>query len=286
MVAKKMVHFQNLTDEEFKVIRSHVKLMLGIDIEDSEKNYSLLNSRLGKVVYKYQMGSFANLIREIDVRNPEIIEEFISSVTTHTTRFFRESQHFDFLESDLKKKVKSGEFIKEELKIWCAAVSTGEEAYSIALICERIKNLYPEFKYKILATDVDTLVLKIAKKGLYGYDKIEQIPPDYINPSMFSIVKDSNRKFFKLGSKIKSNITFAKLNLINYCYNIHKHFDYIFCRNVFIYFKNEEVYNIIEKMKPFLKVNGLLFLGHSEANLGKFHDLEVVMPAVFKKKEV
>lgn len=183
------------------------------------------------------------------------IEAFINALTTNLTSFFREAHHFPLL-ADLARQSK-GKF-----SVWTTASSTGEEAYSIAMtLCEVFDTLTPPVQ--ILATDIDTNVLAIAKNGVYPVGKIDKL------------IAERRRKFFLKGKGVQEGmvrvrhelrqlITFKPLNLLGPAWGIHGSFNAIFCRNVMIYFDRPSQGKILARFAPLMKPDGLLFAGHSE----------------------
>ncbi len=168
---------------------------------------------------------------------------------------------------------------EKEIRIWSAGCSSGEEAYTIAMILnEYINNNKIQCKAKILATDISISVLKEAKEGIYPEDRVKTLPKHlkikYLN-------KLENDKF-EVKDELKEMTVFKKLNLMNDVFPFNKKFDLIFCRNVMIYFDEQTRNKLANKFNQYLKDDSYLLIGHSETIRGN-KNLEYVMPATYKK---
>ncbi len=194
--------------------------------------------------------------------------EFINSFTTNKTHFFRECFHFE----DLKDRIlptfaNSGETIK----MYCSASSTGEEPYSMAMTVMEVEEaLGKKINASIIATDIDTNVLQYAQNGVYRYSKSSKEFPSWIKPPKYFKRRIENiigneEILIKVKDELKNMITFKIMNLNDSSYPYNKNeFDVIFCRNVLIYFSVEDQKKILKKLFSHLKINGTLYLGHSE----------------------
>ncbi|MGL6048125.1 MAG: CheR family methyltransferase, partial [Vogesella sp.] len=146
----------------------------------------------------------------------------------------------------------------QEISIWCAASSTGEEPYSIAMTA--LEALGGRGNISILATDLDTSVLEVGRKGIYSADKITKLPAGYA-ARYFDKLPDGN---YQAKAQLRSMITFSQLNLVHNNWPMRKQFDALFCRNVMIYFDRDTQFAVLKKFHPLIKPHGLLFVGHSE----------------------
>ncbi|MGY3803875.1 CheR family methyltransferase [Pigmentibacter ruber] len=254
----------------------------GIFMDPSEKNFSLMSNRLHKVLKKYNCSSYKELISLIEIGSNEVTNEFLEVLTTNTTHFFREKEHFQFLKQNLPKIEEN--LLKEkrkDIKVWCAASSSGEEPYTILMILNEYFSRSKNISIKIQATDLNTQVLEKAKLGIYKKEISEHISSDLI------------LKYFEESSKIPADsyqvkenyrnmIDFFKFNLKSEVYKFPYKFDLIFCRNVLIYFPQKVVEDTVEKLASCLTKDGYLFIGHSEAMIGNKHKLKSVIPAIYK----
>lgn len=252
-----------------KHLHDRVKTILysltGISL--SENKDIMISNRLHKLKRdsKYQ-GNIEELLDEIE--EGSYTREFINSFTTNKTHFFREDFHF----ADLKNRVlpqfaKSG----QQIKMYCSASSTGEEPYSMAMtILETSQEQGKNIKASILATDIDTNVLQYAANGVYRFSKSSKEFPSWIKPQKYfkrRVQKTlaNEEILIKVKPELQKMVTFKVMNLNDKSYPYEKnYFDVIFCRNVLIYFSNEDQNKILKKLFSHLKVGGTLYLGHSE----------------------
>jgi len=200
------------------------------------------------------------------------IDIFISAFTTNKTNFFRESFHFEDLKDRVVKKAIES---SAGLKIYCSAASTGEEPYSILMTIEEAKEQHanPLFNYSVIATDIDKEVLRHAQEGIYEFNKNADDFPLWIKPSQYFKRREHPNKhgehLIKIKDILSRKIKFDQMNLMSpkYPFNTNE-FDVVFCRNVLIYFNQDDQNAILKKLFGTLKVGGTLYLGHSESPLG------------------
>ena len=247
------------TPDDFKHVQKLIYDHAGISL--SEQKNDLVYSRLAKRLRKHNMQRFDVYLQLLDdISNPEW-QEFINALTTNLTSFFRENHHFTRLSHHLKEKFTRAT-LDNPVKIWCAASSTGEEPYSIAMTAA---NSYAKLSppIKVLATDLDTHVLGKAKHGVYEAETIERLTST--QKERF-LLKGTGSKAGQVmvRSELKSLITFNQLNLLAK-WPMKGKFDVIFCRNVMIYFDKETQYKLLEEFAKRLNKGGLLFVGHSES---------------------
>lgn len=246
----------HFTTHDFERVRRLIYDHAGISLNSSKQD--MVYSRLSRRLRATGLNSFGEYLAFVESGDPVEWEEFTNALTTNLTSFFREAHHFPIFAEHIQKQ--KG---RHPITVWCAAASTGEEPYSLAItVTEALNSLTPNAK--IIASDLDTHVLEKAASGVYGMDRIEKIPPE------------KTRRFFLKGSggregqvrvrkELRAMITFRQMNLLDDEWSIRGPFDAIFCRNVMIYFDHETQYRILEKFVPLLQPDGLLFAGHSES---------------------
>jgi chemotaxis protein methyltransferase CheR len=201
--------------------------------------------------------------------------ELIDFLCTNKTDFFREDHHFKFLE----RHILSNRFTRP-VNIWSAACSSGEEPYTLAMVLEEMKNTDFNGLYTILATDISSAVLAKARKGQYTEDKLTVVS------------KPLQKKYFSfeagkgtIDTELKKHIIFQRFNLVDDASygTLNKKFDFIFCRNVLIYFdqptQNKVLTNLVSKLAP----GGILFLGHSETLMGRNFNLAQLQPTIYQR---
>jgi chemotaxis protein methyltransferase CheR len=238
---------------DFDRVRAMIRKAAGINLNTTKQNmvYSRLSRRLRITGYT----SFKSYLDDLETRHSEEWQEFTNALTTNLTSFFREEHHFPIL----------ADFIRattQPVKIWCAAASTGEEPYSLAMVMsecatDRATNL------KLIATDIDTNVLKIASNGVYSAEGHKYLSEARRN-RFFLKGTGSNAGKMRVRPELRKLIDFAPLNLFADSYAVPKDLDVIFCRNVLIYFDQPTQHAMLSRLAAHLKVGGLLFAGHSE----------------------
>jgi len=241
--------------------------LTGITLADNKE--LMINNRLQKLQHKLNYsGNLEELLNKIESGYHST--EFINSFTTNKTHFFREVFHFD----DMRDRALPELFKKQNsVSIYCSAASTGEEPYSIAMtLMQTMEDLGINIqgtRSSIIATDIDTDVLKFGANGVYRYKTTNKDFPNWIKPGRFFLKKssDKNSQEFSIKAKneMKKLLTFSQMNLSDNSYAFReKEFDIIFCRNVLIYFTQDDQKKILKKLFKLLKIGGTFYLGHSE----------------------
>jgi chemotaxis protein methyltransferase CheR len=213
----------------------------------------------------------------------EIIH-FLDCISTNLTYFFREPKHFEFLDQIAMPELLASRKNERNLRIrvWSAACSTGEEPYSLAMcLLSHLEGLN-RADFRILATDISTRVLGVALKGSYPRERIEKVPPALRQKYFQKGMGGNGETYYQVSPLLKQIVTFRRLNLQT-SYPFSGPFDYIFCRNVMIYFDKQTQQELVRKMAGYLAPDGYLFVGHSESLTGLNHPLTYVRPSVYKK---
>ncbi|WP_374351959.1 CheR family methyltransferase [Chitinimonas sp.] len=240
------------TQQDFERVKKLIYDYAGISLNDSK--HDMVYGRLAKRLRAHNLSNFQDYLALLDRGNEAEWEAFINSLTTNLTSFFREGHHFPILADHLRARK-----TKAPLNIWCSASSTGEEPWSLAITAaETFDSLRPPVK--IIATDLDTSVLKIAQTGVYGPDKLDKQSPAQLS-RFFTRRADGQ---YEVKSELRDMMTFRRLNLIDPVWSIRGPFDAIFCRNVMIYFDRATQHRILQRFAPLMQPDGLLFVGHSE----------------------
>lgn len=250
----------SFTKNDLFFIAEIMKNEAGIILPESKA--SLVYSRLTKRIRKLGMSSFSDYCSYI--KTPEGVEErkeMLAALTTNVTSFFREVHHFEHLQTkiipDLIRRAKSG----ERIRVWSAACSSGQEAYSIALILLKLMPDANNYDIRILATDIDKNILSKACDGIYEQSLLSSVPGD-LRVGTFKEL-DGQSDLFQVNEKLRSLISFKQLNLIGE-WPMKGKFQVIFCRNVVIYFDKETQDKLWLRLSSILDKNGILYVGHSE----------------------
>jgi chemotaxis protein methyltransferase CheR len=243
------------TSEDFERIRRLIYARAGIALGSSKRDMAY--SRLSRRVRSCGLSGFGAYLDALESGDEAEWGAFVNSLTTNQTSFFREPHHFPIL-TDLLKRLPRG-----QVSIWCAAASTGEEPYSIAMTVVEYFGGF-DVPVKILATDVDTTVLETARAGVYALDRLEGLSPQRVK-RFFLAGARAYEGMARVRPELARLVTFRALNLIAPQWPMKTRFDAIFCRNVMIYFDKPTQRGILVRFSPLLKADGLLFAGHSES---------------------
>jgi chemotaxis protein methyltransferase CheR len=267
----------HFTSRDFERVRKLIYSRAGIALAVSKEE--MVYSRLARRLRALRLDSFKEYLDSLEQGGDEAEwEAFTNALTTNLTSFFREHHHFDALRQHLRQLPKG-----HKAKIWCAAASTGEEPYSLAITaCEAYDTLEPPVA--ILATDIDTNVLATGERGVYPLERIEKLPAA------------QRKRFFLKGSgsasgqcrvvqPLRDLLTFRQLNLLDARYPMRTHFDAIFCRNVMIYFDKPTQLAVLKKMVPLLTRDGLFFAGHSESFFHASDLIESVGRTIYRRAD-
>ncbi len=273
-----------LSNEEFELFKRLIYDSCGISLTLSKKE--LVKARLTKRLTKVGIDSFSDYYKYVtktDNTGKELIH-LIDSISTNKTDFFREKKHFDFLNATLlpsliSSKIKTG---NRKLRIWCAASSSGEEPYTLAMTVFNHLKSNNGWDVKILATDISTRILQKAINGIYRKELLKDIPPATIS-AHFSSVLYENTNCYKTKNHLRDIITFRRFNLMTPEFPFKNPFDFIFCRNVMIYFDPETQNRLVSKFYNCLPKDGYLFIGHSETLSRSNSRFKYIQPAIYQK---
>jgi chemotaxis protein methyltransferase CheR len=268
-----------LAEAQLEKISKLVKSMSGISLHDGKKE--LVKARLGKRLRKLGMNSFDQYIDHVSHDSSGMeLTAMLDAISTNLTSFFRESEHFDYIASEVfTKLVASGQ---RRLRIWSAGCSTGEEPYSIAITAtEKIPDL-DRWDARVLATDLSTNVLRQAMDACYASKKLESMAPQ-LRQKHFIIEQNGRERNYRVAEHIRRITTFAHLNLMG-TWPMRGPFDVIFCRNVMIYFDKPTRDKLVRRYWDLLAPGGTLLIGHSESLTGIQHKFKYVRPTIYKKQ--
>lgn len=255
----------------------------GVDLPFSPKNQALLKNRLIKVLRRRGFDTYEAYWDFLKDATGKDISEFVSALTTNMTSFFRESAHFDFLTEKLPEHFKTN----SELRIWCAAASTGQEPYTLAMTATECLSREQVQRTRILATDIDEQVLRKASHGIYEEREMQGLNP-MLRQKYFNRVKPPPRKgvpdeCFQASDEIHKLIRFAPFNLMNEKFVFQNKFHVVICRNVLIYFDEATTKRVINNLVSVIAPGGYLILGHSESGNVKNPDIKPLSRAIYQK---
>ncbi len=256
-----------LTIEDFHAIAAMLHADAGIAL--SEAKATLVYSRLAKRLRALGLGSFREYCALVAApAGSEERRHMLTALTTNVTRFFREPHHFEHLKTTVLPPLLREARRGGRVRLWSAACSTGQEPYSIALT---ILSLMPDaagLDIKILATDIDPVVLAEGRAGVYDDACVAAVPPD-LRQRWFVRASDGRaEKGWRVADEVGRLVAFRELNLIG-SWPMKGRFQAIMCRNVVIYFEEETQAKVWNRFMPLIEPGGHLYIGHSERLTGE-----------------
>lgn len=286
--ASSLVSFQALSHEisekEFLRLRNLVYEEAGIWL--SQAKTALLVGRLAKRLRHHGLKSFKQYY-DLVINSPEERIQMLDALSTNETRFFREPQHFELLKSVIFPKwaeeAATGRRGRK-IRVLSAGCSTGQESYSLAMV---LLDRFPAasgWEIEIIATDLSTRALEIARTGIWPAAKVDEIPSYYLKAFMLKGFADQAGKM-KAGPEIRSIVRFFRMNLNEPAYPLTGKFEMIFCRNVLIYFDQRGRERVVRRLASFLSPDGYLFLGHAESLHAMSDRLRSIIPTVYIGKD-
>ncbi|MBI5833095.1 MAG: methyltransferase domain-containing protein [Armatimonadetes bacterium] len=202
----------------------------------------------------------------------------LDAISTNTTSFYRERDHFEQMTGYLTAWLAEG---RTRLRLWCAASSTGEEPYTIAItVKEALAGRAVDAR--ILATDINTQVLEQAQVGEYEPEKVHPVPPE-LRQKYFAKVQRPKGTMLAVGDELKQLLAFRRMNLAETPYPLKGPLDLIICRNVMIYFDNTVRQRFLDEAFRLLRPSGILMVGHAESLTGLTGGFKPVRPSVYIK---
>ncbi len=267
-----------MTEEEYHKLAQLIYKVSGISLKDSKQ--ALLTSRLAGVLAQSGRKNFTEYYNSL-VNDPSgaAVAALVDRITTNHTYFMREPAHFNYFRDTVLPSLKKT-VTDKDMRIWCAACSTGEEPYTLAMILDEFLDAdKSRWDSQVLATDLSEKVLKDAARGVYAQERIEPLPSLW-KQKYLKRLPDGSYEFVE---RIKKEVIYRRFNLIEPVYPFRKKFHVIFCRNVMIYFDSDTRASIINKLYDVTEPGGYLFIGHSEAIDRTKSRYKYIMPAVYQK---
>jgi chemotaxis protein methyltransferase CheR len=271
-----------LGEREFRLISDLVYEHCGINLHDGKKE--LVRARLAKRLRESNFRSFPEYIRHVlDDPTGREFSILVDSLSTNLTKFFREEQHFEHLRSRLLPRLLEAKQARREYRIrgWSAGCSSGEEPYSIAITLLEAVQGKGRWDVKLLATDVSTRILERAQRGVYDHERVDPIPLP-LRTKYLQRRRGDGPEYYEVADSLRSVIIFRYLNLMQ-DWPIRGPLDFIFCRNVMIYFDKPTQGRLINRFYDLLASGGVLFTGHSESLTGIEHKFKYVQPTIYAK---
>ncbi len=269
----------DINEKEFKQFANYIRDNYGINFKNEKK--TLVAGRLSNLLMSMKLGSLTEYLDYVAAdKSGQAASVMLDKLTTNYTFFLREAEHFAYFRDKVLPYLE--DTVKDrDLRIWCAACSTGEEPYTLAMLLDDFfgqdKKLWDT---KVLATDIAASALATAKTGIYAREKLADLPADW------------RRKYFKsydknndiLTDRIRDEVIFGNINLMDQAFPFRRKMHVIFCRNVMIYFDNDTKDRLVERLYDITEPGGFLFIGHSESLNREKTRYKYVMPAVYRKE--
>jgi chemotaxis protein methyltransferase CheR len=253
----------------------------GINLHEGKRE--LVAARLQKRLRFLGLSSYKEYLDFLqrDVSGDEMVA-FLDAISTNHTYFFREEQHFAYLRETVVPELTGGRAPRGVIEGWSAACSSGEEPYTVAMtLAETLPSGTSGFK--LLASDLSTKVLAVAKSGVYKMDRVKDIPL-HILRRFFERGMGEQAGLARVVPDLRRTIDFTQLNLLEIG-DLGRRFDFIFCRNVMIYFDVPVQQRVVSMLERHLRPRGYLFISHSESLNGISHGLRWVAPAVYQRRD-
>lgn len=267
-----------MTNEEFFRIKTFIKKRYGIDME---RKKAIIEGRLDNYIASNGWNSYKQYMDAVEADiTGKLEKKLVDFLTTNHTYFMREFEHFEYLKEEVLPELKVKEANKKDLHIWCAASSSGEEPYTIAMVLNDFFGLESDkWDTTVLATDVSTEVLQKAIAGRYSAEQMADIPESWRRRYFKAI---SGTDTFVVRDELKKQVMFRKFNLMDTFPFKHK-LHVVFLRNVMIYFDEPTKIKLLKKIYDALEPGGYLFIGKTETLNRETIPFKLIMPSVYKK---
>lgn len=267
---------------EFERIQHLAHRRFGLWLRDGKQE--LVRTRLAKELRRLGVASFGEYadLLEGDATG-DLNEQFTNLLTTNHTHFFREPEHFRYLEANILPRLAA----RPAWTVWCAAAATGEEPYTLAICLLRARGapgaarVNPPGRPLVEATDISTKALAVAAAGIYDESRFQGVSPAQLRAYLLR-GRGPRKGSYRIRREVREQVRFRALNLLGE-WPFTEPFPVIFCRNVMIYFDRDTQARLVRRMAELLEPGGYLFVGHSESLNGMDHGLEYVLPAVYRK---
>jgi chemotaxis protein methyltransferase CheR len=263
-----------ISPAEFGWICDYLYAATGIVLKDGKQ--TMVVGRLGKRLSHHGLSSYTEYFQRLSNRDGPEARIAIDLLTTNETYFFREPEHFTWLRESLSRmpRKRTGD---EPVRIWCAASSSGEEPYSLAML---LADCLPQNEWQVLGTDISSRVLERARKALYPLDAAAKIPQALLRAYCLK-GKGELAGYLAINPAVADRVRFQQLNLIQPLPSLGK-FDQIWLRNVMIYFDQPTKSALVNRLIPLLKPGGYMVVSHSETLNGLQDQLNLIKPSIYR----
>lgn len=266
-----------LKDSDFKQLAEYIQKNYGINLS---RKKNLIEGRLYNLLVERGFSNFSDYLQCVFADGSKAeITNLLNRLTTNHTFFMRETAHFEYFKNKVLPYLRSA--VKgNDIRIWSAGCSSGEEPYTLAMImadyCNHEKTCWDK---KLLATDISVKVLEIAEKGIYSGEVLQDVPKYWKH----NYCKNIDGENYQIIDELRQDVIFRVFNLMDEVFPFKKKFQVIFCRNVMIYFDYQTKIRLINKFYDITEPGGYLFIGHSES-VGKDETpYQCIGPAIYRK---
>lgn len=265
--------------------RELIRSITGISLPPSK--VQMIDQRLRRRVVAFALPDTEAYLEKLlggDLPEDEL-RTVIDLITTNTTSFFRESDHFDFLRDEIAaaKAAETRPGKRARLKIWSAASSEGAEAYTAAMVLTEAQKKGMAFDYAILGTDLSERMIERATTAVYSNEQLSTVPADLIRRYFLSSSDPSVAGKSRVVPELRRNVRFRNLNLMDETYPVDRDVDVIFLRNILIYFDPADKERVVHRLTQHLRMGGHLLVGHAESMVVRHPSLRQVKPTIFQK---
>jgi chemotaxis protein methyltransferase CheR len=250
-----------VTPVDYEFLRKLLKERSGLDLS-ADKQY-LVESRLIPLARKVGLPGITELVQKMKSGADALTAEVVEAMTTNETFFFRDKVPFDHLRDTMLPALLQARASRRALRIWCAASSTGQEPYSIAMCLKELGSALAGWRVEIIGTDLSQAVLEKSRAGIFSQFEVQRGLPIQLLVKYFTQIGE----LWQLNPEIRSMVQYRQLNLLHDFSQLGK-FDVIFCRNVLIYFDQETKARIFERLSKVVESDGFMVLGAAESVVG------------------
>ena len=250
-----------MTPPDYEYLRKLLKDHSGLDLS-ADKQY-LIESRLLPLSRKCGVPGIGELVQKMKAGSPSIIAQVVEAMTTNETFFFRDKVPFDHFRDAIMPEMLKARASRKSIRIWCAAGSTGQEPYSLAMSLKEMGAALAGWRVEIIATDLSTEVLEKSKSGVYSQFEVQRGLPIQLLVKYFK----QNGELWQVSPELRAMVQHRQLNLLHDFSQLGT-FDIIFCRNVLIYFDQDTKINIFGRLAKAMEGDGFLVLGAAETVVG------------------
>ena len=250
-----------MTPPDYEYLRKFLKDSSGLDLS-ADKHY-LIESRLLPIARKASLPGIAELVQKLKGGSTPIANQVIEAMTTNETFFFRDKVPFDHFREAIMPEILQARASRRSIRIWCAAGSTGQEPYSLAMCLKEMGAALAGWRVEILATDLSLEVMEKSKAGLYSQFEVQRGLPIQMLVKYFK----QTGELWQINPEIRAMVQHRQINLLHDFSQLGV-FDIIFCRNVLIYFDQDTKINIFGRLAKTMEQDGFLVLGAAETVVG------------------